>query len=37
VLARAGYLVRRYSSTALADRTAVAAEIAAILIERAGR
>ena len=33
-LARAGYLVRRYSWTALADRDAVAAEIVAILAER---
>ncbi len=36
-LARAGYLVRRYSWTALDDREAVAAEIAAILRERLGR
>jgi very-short-patch-repair endonuclease len=34
VLARAGHLVRRYSSTALGDPAAVAAEIAAILGER---
>jgi very-short-patch-repair endonuclease len=34
VLARAGYLVRRYSWAALSDRAAVAAEIAAILGER---
>jgi very-short-patch-repair endonuclease len=33
-LARAGYLVRRYSWTALADGAAVAAEIASILGER---
>ncbi|MEZ5073957.1 MAG: type IV toxin-antitoxin system AbiEi family antitoxin domain-containing protein [Solirubrobacterales bacterium] len=33
-LARAGYLVRRYSWRALADGAAVAAEIAAILAER---
>lgn len=33
-LARAGYLVRRYSWTALADGDAVAAEIVAILEER---
>lgn len=36
VLARAGYLVRRYSWAALEDRAAVAAEIAAILGERGG-
>jgi len=34
VLARAGYLVRRYTWSALADRYAVAREIAAILAER---
>lgn len=33
-LARAGHLVRRYSWTALADRAAAAAEIAAIIRER---
>jgi very-short-patch-repair endonuclease len=33
-LARAGYLVRRYSSNALEDERAVAAEIVAILAER---
>ncbi|HWO49521.1 MAG TPA: DUF559 domain-containing protein, partial [Solirubrobacterales bacterium] len=33
-LGRAGYLVRRYSWTALADRDAVATEIVAILEER---
>jgi very-short-patch-repair endonuclease len=37
VLARAGYLVRRYSWTALGDPAAVAAELGAILGERAGR
>ncbi|HKQ17363.1 MAG TPA: type IV toxin-antitoxin system AbiEi family antitoxin domain-containing protein [Solirubrobacterales bacterium] len=35
-LARAGYLVRRYSWTALADRDAVAVEIGTILEERRG-
>ena len=33
-LARAGYLVRRYSSVAMADEGAVAAEVLAILRER---
>jgi len=35
MLARAGYLIRRYSSEALADRRAVALEVLAILRERA--
>lgn len=36
-LGRAGYLVRRYSSIALADEEAVAAEVLAILAERLAR
>jgi hypothetical protein len=34
VLGRAGYLVRRYSSTAMARETAVAAELHSIIVER---
>ena len=35
-LGRAGYLVRRYSSLAMADEAAVVAEVLAILRERGG-
>ena len=35
-LARAGYLVRRYSSLAMADEAAVVAEVLGILREREG-